>query len=412
MGPAASTWFKLRHMTQNTEIATAADLLVVELNDAALAAAIRNVPLVSIDLIIRNKNGEALLLLRKEKPAQNWYFVSGGRLLKNESIEVAFHRQLKLLGLSAPFDDARFCNAYEHKYSTNRFDSSGFGTHYLVLAYEIRIDDTRSFHLDQHHAAYRWLTDEEVLSNSEVHPYTKKYFKWRNSDEFLISISIIYETLMSHYIHFDEQLWSRTQLLIAIQGVAFLGISQINVLPPTILALGLFVTALITLAAWRLITIDPNNSRVNEEKMDDLATLLKMHRLVSPRLREETWKLLSGYWMVNSVVFVLLAINVLVGLMLVCDPKHLKDFLGIPPRESFALGISGLRTIEGSAAHCTRLTLAGQPEQQQAVLGPRHSDRLIRGNAAAASLEHDDRRCAEYRIGSHPRQRCCGLIGN
>lgn len=39
-------------------------------------------PLVSIDLLVKNRKGEYLFGLRKNRPAQGYWFVPGGRLQK------------------------------------------------------------------------------------------------------------------------------------------------------------------------------------------------------------------------------------------------------------------------------------------------------------------------------------------
>ncbi|MBF4436458.1 NUDIX domain-containing protein, partial [Vibrio anguillarum] len=53
---------------------------------------IENTPLVSIDLVVYNQKNEALLGKRNNRPAQGYWFVPGGRILKDESIAVAFRR--------------------------------------------------------------------------------------------------------------------------------------------------------------------------------------------------------------------------------------------------------------------------------------------------------------------------------
>jgi len=40
------------------------------------------------------------------------------------------------------FKDARFLGVFEHLYPTNFTEKEDFGTHYVVLAYEIRIGQT------------------------------------------------------------------------------------------------------------------------------------------------------------------------------------------------------------------------------------------------------------------------------
>ena len=49
-------------------------------------------PLVSVDLIIRNPFQKVLLGKRTNRPAKGYWFVPGGRILKNETIYQALKR--------------------------------------------------------------------------------------------------------------------------------------------------------------------------------------------------------------------------------------------------------------------------------------------------------------------------------
>ncbi|WP_306671513.1 hypothetical protein [Endozoicomonas sp. ONNA2] len=57
---------------------------------------VASTPLVAIDLIVRNSQE---LGLRNNRPAQVYWFVTGGRILKNEWFENAFHRLIKVEAL-------------------------------------------------------------------------------------------------------------------------------------------------------------------------------------------------------------------------------------------------------------------------------------------------------------------------
>lgn len=46
---------------------------------------VASAPLISIDLLVENEQGQYLLGLRKNRPAQGYWFVPGGRVQKNES---------------------------------------------------------------------------------------------------------------------------------------------------------------------------------------------------------------------------------------------------------------------------------------------------------------------------------------
>src|SRR6266436_8013404 len=91
-------------------------------------AIVERAPLISIDLIVRNCSGQVLLGLRKNEPAKNSWFVPGGRIYKDESIETAFRRISQgELGFCQPVEDAFFLGVFEHLYPTNFAEKNGFG---------------------------------------------------------------------------------------------------------------------------------------------------------------------------------------------------------------------------------------------------------------------------------------------
>ena len=138
---------------------------------------IRLTPLVAIDFIIRNARDEILLGLRSNEPARDWYFVPGGMILKNERLADAFTRLLKAeTNYAASIDDARFLGAFEHFYKNNRFGAPDYGTHYVVLGYELKVSGTAEPTADDQHSELRWWPLSELLASERVHKNTKAYF--------------------------------------------------------------------------------------------------------------------------------------------------------------------------------------------------------------------------------------------
>lgn len=137
---------------------------------------VENTPLISIDLIVRNSEGKALLGQRQNRPAQNLWFVPGGRIYKDESFEDAFKRiTLEELGAQLFRGEAVFLGIYEHFYNDN-FSGTEFTTHYIVHGYEINLQpDSLNLPTIQHNA-YQWFDVETLLDNTSVHQYTKNYF--------------------------------------------------------------------------------------------------------------------------------------------------------------------------------------------------------------------------------------------
>ena len=136
---------------------------------------IKSTPLVSIDLIVRNNDNEILLGERTNRPAKKAWFVPGGRILKDETLDTAFKRLIRdELGLFQV--EPKFKGVYQHFYDDN-FSDEDFSTHYVVLAFEINFDgDLLSLPTEQH-CEYKWFTESALLLNDNVHKHTKWYFQ-------------------------------------------------------------------------------------------------------------------------------------------------------------------------------------------------------------------------------------------
>lgn len=145
------------------------------LEENTFKTVIASTPLVSIDLVVKNSLGQYLLGYRNNRPAKGFWFVPGGRILKDESMDAAFLRLTEQeLGVKVGRQDALFLGPYEHFY-----DDYVFGvettTHIVVLGYELvlnlNLDDLPN---DQHNQ-YAWFNRDEMLSREDVHKHSKWY---------------------------------------------------------------------------------------------------------------------------------------------------------------------------------------------------------------------------------------------
>lgn len=142
------------------------------------ADVVRLTPLVSMDLLVRAPDGRVLVGRRINEPAKNLFFLVGGRITKNESRAAAFRRLTREeLGVELEITQARFLGVYDHFYPTNRFEQNGFGTHYVVLGYELKGFPESTALPTEQHAEYVWMTETELLASPEVHENTKAYFR-------------------------------------------------------------------------------------------------------------------------------------------------------------------------------------------------------------------------------------------
>jgi colanic acid biosynthesis protein WcaH len=151
------------------------DTAALALPQEVFATVVRHAPLVSIDLIVRDPAGALLLGRRVNRPAQGFWFVPGGRVRKGESLDDAFARiACDELGAALRRADCRFTGVYEHMYP-DHFGGADFGTHYVVLAYEVQMAPAALRLPTVQHEAYVWLGAEEMRRRDDVHGYTKAY---------------------------------------------------------------------------------------------------------------------------------------------------------------------------------------------------------------------------------------------
>lgn len=149
------------------------------LTDETFRTVVGSTPLVSIDLVVENVAGEIFLGQRRNRPAQGFWFVPGGRIRKNESLDDAFRRlTLDELGWGFERCEARLLGVYDHFYSDSVFGTAGSApnTHYVVLGYHLRLP--AAMHLEppaKQHGTYRWLPQAEMQACGEVHDNSRAY---------------------------------------------------------------------------------------------------------------------------------------------------------------------------------------------------------------------------------------------
>ena len=76
---------------------------------------IKNTQLISIDLIVKNKENKYLLGLRNNKPAKNFWFVPGGRIRKLEDFADAIKR-ISLDEIGVELNNGKSLGVYRHLY--------------------------------------------------------------------------------------------------------------------------------------------------------------------------------------------------------------------------------------------------------------------------------------------------------
>ena len=143
------------------------------LDDTTFKTIIDSAPLISIDILLK-KDNKFLLGRRVNKPAQGYFFSTGGRINKNESIDNAMERvalnELNIELKSIP----KFIGVFEHFYDDSIYEN--VSTHYVDITYEYEVKEIPDLPTEQH-SEYKWFTINELLESKQVHDYTKDYFR-------------------------------------------------------------------------------------------------------------------------------------------------------------------------------------------------------------------------------------------
>lgn len=144
---------------------------------------VKNTPLVALDLVVKDPNTEKILLgYRKNEPAKNTWFVPGGRIYKNETIEDALRRVLKdELGVGNYEGEYTIVSVSDHIYDTCFYeqDPSYTNTHYIVLGVEVSIPSSKIQYerILEQHTRYEWMTPYQMIHHVDVHINTIKHLQ-------------------------------------------------------------------------------------------------------------------------------------------------------------------------------------------------------------------------------------------
>ena len=138
------------------------------------ADAVDKLPMISVDLLIFDREGRVLLGLRRNEPAAGTWFVPGGRVRKNEAILRAAarlcHEEVHIL---LPTSSLRVLNVYEQVYTDD-----GSGRHYITFTVSGHVGPAAKAGInhDYQQDGIKWSTVESLVGDPTVHHYVKNYF--------------------------------------------------------------------------------------------------------------------------------------------------------------------------------------------------------------------------------------------
>lgn len=144
--------------------------------DDQWATIVDNVPIVSVDLVVHDDGG-IVLGKRQNEPGRGDWFVPGGTVRKNESLDEAVHRIAdEELGVSVRID--RRLGAYEHFWDVADTGSED-GKHYVPIGYEVSVTDG-ALETDAQHSDLQTFyppssNRSPPLVDLDLHPYVRDY---------------------------------------------------------------------------------------------------------------------------------------------------------------------------------------------------------------------------------------------
>lgn len=146
---------------------------------------VQNVPIVSVDLVVLHDD-DVLLGKRKNKPAKGEWFVPGGRINKNESLEEAAHRIVRE-ELGVKIEIIERLGTYEHLYQESDVPSSN-GKHYIATRFLAKsLTPDRNPKPDDQHEELRVF--KEIPQG--LHRYSKQYFEEETVRKHLKESSVV-----------------------------------------------------------------------------------------------------------------------------------------------------------------------------------------------------------------------------
>lgn len=139
--------------------------------DDEWATVVRNVPIVSVDLVVRHDGG-VVLGKRRNEPARGEWFIPGGRVRKHERVDEAVHRVgREELGVEVRI--VRRLGVYEHFYDAADVPDAG-GKHYVPVAHVVE-PEAEDYRADSQHTAFRVF--RPPFDDVELHQYVETYLR-------------------------------------------------------------------------------------------------------------------------------------------------------------------------------------------------------------------------------------------
>jgi len=111
-------------------------------------------PIVCVDIVIKVPDNRFLMVKRKENPAKEKWWLVGGRVFKNESLESAAQRKVQdEIGIVVNKVET-LIKGYELFFKEDPY-GHGNGTHVIVACFLSEIKNIKNLKLDKFHYEYK-----------------------------------------------------------------------------------------------------------------------------------------------------------------------------------------------------------------------------------------------------------------
>ena len=129
-------------------------------------------PVVCVDIVLHYK-GKVLLLYRKDEPVKDHWWISGGRVFRDEMSEDAARRKAKEeLGIDIEF--VKKIGVYEKVFPADSLEDMPEGVHNLIVTYLVKpANGNTEIKLDHTSEDYKWIDHIE----EDLHPHIKEVLK-------------------------------------------------------------------------------------------------------------------------------------------------------------------------------------------------------------------------------------------
>lgn len=130
---------------------------------------IEHIPIPCIDFVLLHQ-GKVLLTLRTQEPEKGKWWVQGGRIFKNESLQEALQR-LARREIGSDVKILKQIGAYDYFSKVSVFPQVKSGTHCVVVCFLVEPKEKNfSLRMDKTHSEGKWIGKID----DTLEPYVKK----------------------------------------------------------------------------------------------------------------------------------------------------------------------------------------------------------------------------------------------